>query len=102
MLRCSFKKDDGNRCKIKTLTVSGVCHVHENSPECSICYEKINKTNIYESKCNHSFHVNCIEKWLERYNTCPLCREDLPHKKYKVSISDDPLLKQFTPSFGSS
>lgn len=97
MLRCSFKKSDGIRCKIKTPL--DFCHVHVNLPDCSICYGKINKTNYYESECNHIFHSSCIDTWLERNNTCPLCRTDLPQEKYKVTISNDPILKQFTPAF---
>lgn len=97
MLRCSFKKVDGNICKLKTN--SEVCHIHAGMPECSICYGKINKKDYYASKCNHTFHASCIGKWLERDNTCPLCRADLPQESYKVAISDDPILKQFTPAF---
>ena len=26
-------------------------------------------------KCKHHFHKKCIEKWLNKYNVCPLCRE---------------------------
>jgi len=97
MLRCSFKKDNGIKCKIKTHV--DFCHVHTNMPECSICYGKINKNTLYTSECNHAFHTTCIETWLERDNSCPLCRSELPQEKYTVAISDDPIMKQFTPAF---
>ena len=97
MPRCSFKKVDGIRCKLKTKT--DICHVHKNILECSICYGKINKNDYYISDCNHEFHISCISMWLERDNSCPLCRTDLPQEKYTVSISNDPILKQFTFSF---
>lgn len=97
MPRCSFKKVDGIICKLKTN--NEFCHMHTDMSECSICYGKINKNDYYVSDCNHTFHSSCIDTWLERDNTCPLCRADLPQEKYKVTISNDPILKQFTPAF---
>ena len=87
MPRCSFKKADGLICKLKTC--NEFCHIHLNTTDCSICYEKINKKEKYKTKCNHSFHSNCINKWLERDNKCPLCRGILPHSVYKITISDN-------------
>lgn len=28
--------------------------------------------------CGHYFHTQCINEWLERHNTCPVCRYELP------------------------
>lgn len=42
---------------------------------CSICLDEIDETNKIETKCNHLFHKNCLDKW-ER-NTCPNCRSFL-------------------------
>ncbi|XP_068082728.1 E3 ubiquitin-protein ligase RNF181 [Anabrus simplex] len=28
--------------------------------------------------CEHEFHAECILMWLEKTNTCPLCRHELP------------------------
>ncbi len=39
---------------------------------CSICWSSMN--DIYNTKCKHSFHKICIDKWLENNNTCPICR----------------------------
>lgn len=43
---------------------------------CIICYEdyKINE-KVYEiKKCNHNFHKNCINQWLNEKEVCPICR----------------------------
>ena len=27
-------------------------------------------------KCNHAFHLQCINRWLGTNNTCPICRRE--------------------------
>lgn len=29
---------------------------------------------IRQLKCNHKYHIECIEKWLSNNKTCPMCR----------------------------
>lgn len=41
--------------------------------ECSICFIDIENINMHETKCKHKFHNECINKWKEEKNTCPLC-----------------------------
>lgn len=46
--------------------------------ECSICLERYDKNNkIMNLKCRHTFHQECITKWLKDNNTCPQCRENI-------------------------
>lgn len=47
--------------------------------ECSICFEKIKKRQKFRAlPCSevkqHCFHTRCIDQWLARNNTCPVCR----------------------------
>ena len=44
--------------------------------ECSICAEPlVDGTQVcLNANCEHGFHCNCIRPWLQRNNTCPLCR----------------------------
>ena len=46
---------------------------------CVICMENIEKESIIRklNKCNHFFHINCIDKWFESKITCPTCRQDI-------------------------
>jgi len=44
---------------------------------CSICFEQYEKENYVAVKCGHTFHKDCIEKWLRIRQTCPLCRESV-------------------------
>ena len=46
---------------------------------CVICQEPLEDGCIMRKikKCNHSFHMNCLDIWLERKITCPTCRADI-------------------------
>ncbi|XP_022140627.1 RING-H2 finger protein ATL64 [Momordica charantia] len=69
----------------------------EDEVMCSICLtEFARQDSVYElPDCAHVFHINCIEKWMERNNfTCPLCRcffniENRP-EKLRFVIPDNP------------
>ena len=44
--------------------------------QCAICHEE--DTVVRRTlRCNHTFHVHCIDKWLTVNNTCPLCRQKI-------------------------
>ncbi|XP_058731016.1 RING-H2 finger protein ATL78-like [Vicia villosa] len=45
--------------------------------ECVICLSEFTngeKVRILP-KCNHGFHVRCIDKWLKEHPSCPKCRQ---------------------------
>ena len=35
----------------------------------------LNTKKIYELNCEHSFHLECINNWLQVKNKCPLCNQ---------------------------
>ncbi|KAI4329018.1 hypothetical protein L6164_021325 [Bauhinia variegata] len=44
--------------------------------ECAVCLCELvqgEKARILP-KCNHGFHVDCIDMWFQSHSTCPLCR----------------------------
>ncbi|GLJ09587.1 hypothetical protein SUGI_0112420 [Cryptomeria japonica] len=48
----------------------------EQRLECAVClseFEEEEKGRILPV-CNHSFHVDCIDRWFESQSTCPICR----------------------------
>ena len=45
-----------------------------NENKCQICLTEWNKDAYKMPSCKHCFHKDCITKWLEKNNTCPLCR----------------------------
>lgn len=44
--------------------------------ECAVCLCDVSEGEMARllPKCNHGFHVDCIDMWLQSHSTCPLCR----------------------------
>lgn len=40
---------------------------------CTICLSEIDRPERFVSKCFHTFHSECIFKWVSIRNSCPLC-----------------------------
>jgi hypothetical protein len=61
--------------------------------QCSICLTDLEK-NIKKLKCEHSFHENCINKWINTsINTCPLCRDTISLSKITfLPINNRPII----------
>ncbi|XP_052198375.1 uncharacterized protein LOC127805661 [Diospyros lotus] len=49
--------------------------VEEEEAACAVCLEKISKgMRVATTPCSHTFHSNCLFRWLPRGSSCPLCR----------------------------
>jgi hypothetical protein len=56
----------------------------DTANKCSICWE--NMKEEHSTKCKHLFHKECIDLWLTKNNTCPLCRAILIKiKKHRIN-----------------
>ncbi|CAN1188670.1 RING-H2 finger protein ATL54 [Linum perenne] len=44
--------------------------------ECSVCLSEFQEDSMLRllPKCNHAFHISCIDTWLRSHTNCPLCR----------------------------
>ena len=59
---------------------------------CGICRDQIQKESEQQVlPCGDKFHPGCIQRWLGRNRSCPLCRKDVPLKNTGKPI----LLKRF-------
>lgn len=47
--------------------------------ECAICLCEISEQQTFITSCNHTFHRQCIERWMSGHDSCPLCRAHLSH-----------------------
>ncbi|RAL37183.1 hypothetical protein DM860_004105 [Cuscuta australis] len=61
--------------------------------ECAVCLSRFEDPEILRllPKCKHAFHVGCIDQWLQKHSTCPLCRhkissDDLASLQYSRSL----------------
>ena len=66
--------------------------------DCPICLEPISR-NKKILKCNHAFHKSCVNTWLQRHDTCPMCRclinyieGKIKRKKYKISVNNSEIV----------
>eukprot|EP00249_Psilotum_nudum_P010939 c22861_g1_i1 orf=866-1951(+) len=64
--------------------------------ECAVCLceFKENEKGRLLPKCNHNFHIECIDMWFHSHSTCPLCRThavpdsipDIPNSQEDASM----------------
>ena len=49
---------------------------------CAICQDIQPETKIARVLiCHHKFHIGCIEFWLSKNKTCPICRYDISYDR---------------------
>lgn len=73
--------DESEKDKLKVYKLS------ENKEEkCSVCMSDMNTDeHVCELPCNHTFHNNCIQPWLQQYNyKCPICRKEVGKPKHNI------------------
>jgi len=52
---------------------------HSECEDCAICMSTIEGSNDYMvTPCDHTFHANCLQQWLDQKLECPICRRNLP------------------------
>nr|AOX49225.1 RING-H2 finger protein [Acacia koa] len=72
---------------------------HTEQVECPVCLSEFEEgeTGRILPKCNHSFHVDCIDMWFKTHSTCPTCRAavepapaDANRPEVVITVSDEP------------
>ncbi len=49
----------------------------KSKEKCTICCDILYESITRKLKCKHTYHVYCIDDWLETHKTCPNCRHEL-------------------------
>lgn len=63
---------NGEKCEVSL-------RVHPLEDSCPVCQEDYGvNESLIRLPCRHMFHEECVLKWLEKHNTCPMCRHELP------------------------
>ncbi|CAG9465800.1 unnamed protein product [Pedinophyceae sp. YPF-701] len=53
----------------------------QEGDKCIICTDEYEvDQQVIKMPCQHVFHEDCLDKWLNINNTCPVCRHELPEE----------------------
>lgn len=55
--------------------------------ECSICLKNIYCNNLIKTECNHIFHIDCLNIWINEKETCPMCRQSVNNSRINLSLA---------------
>lgn len=66
---CSSLTKKGAKCK----SVGTRCRWHILDT-CPVCFDDVQFSSRHVTNCNHVFHQECIRKWFETSDECPICR----------------------------
>ena len=73
------RREDAGRLKAAAGSAAVLVFASASDHECPICCDAMSAgCTAAVMPCQHVYHEHCIEKWLSRRNTCPLCRCPLP------------------------
>jgi hypothetical protein len=50
----------------------------DHTTVCSICMVGIEQEDAMTTPCGHSFHAECLGRWMQQEMICPVCRDVLP------------------------
>ncbi|KAH7680837.1 E3 ubiquitin-protein ligase ATL10/75/76/77/78 protein [Dioscorea alata] len=87
---------------LPVLVFSDLVELPGGNAECAICLSELvagERVRVLP-KCNHGFHVKCIDRWLMGSSSCPTCRQCLFPFKTKVAgcaVEDAPTGSTVTP-----
>jgi hypothetical protein len=67
----------------------GDAGVRAPAAECAVCLQDfVAEDRLRVMPCSHTFHQDCIFRWLRMNHVCPLCRHALPTQAQPVDDDD--------------
>ncbi|CAN6276646.1 unnamed protein product [Urochloa humidicola] len=66
----------------------------KDDAQCSICLGEYKEKEILRiiPTCQHNFHLACLDLWLQKQTTCPICRVSL--KELQAAMSSASSIRQ--------
>jgi hypothetical protein len=59
------------------------CSFYKNNEIISIkTFLSIDLSIDLSCKCDGKFHIKCLKKWIDKTDSCPICRKQIYKKKY--------------------
>ncbi|XP_057847447.1 RING-H2 finger protein ATL2-like [Cryptomeria japonica] len=57
--------------------------------ECVVCLSNFEESEKIRAlpNCNHSFHIECINMWLQSHTNCPICRQRVSSNRSPTIMS---------------
>lgn len=65
---------------------------HNVKGDCSICHDNF-KENAFKLSCGHYFHYDCLKNWIDKKNSCPLCRLELLSDQNRENLKEKTKIK---------
>ncbi|KAI5679517.1 hypothetical protein M9H77_00744 [Catharanthus roseus] len=61
--------------------------------ECAVCLSELSEGDKARllPKCNHGFHVECIDMWFQSHSTCPICRNSVSPNNPEIKLESLPM-----------
>ncbi|KAL8127305.1 hypothetical protein AgCh_014281 [Apium graveolens] len=61
--------------KVTSTNITSCCY----ETSCAICLQDVKNGDLARTlpDCRHCFHLHCIDEWLTRQGSCPICRKDV-------------------------
>ena len=79
LLRDLLTKDGHPPASKASIDALTSVHITDSDGECVICLEEWDVGVVAkEMPCEHKFHGDCINKWLQIHGSCPVCRYNMP------------------------
>ena len=73
---------------IKNLKEIEISDDETSTEDCAVCKEGFEKKQIaHRLPCGHMYHRDCILPWIQKHNTCPVCRHVLPAEQQQQNSS---------------
>jgi hypothetical protein len=91
----------------KLVAAEGCKHTVRSGPlwseQCAVCHDDyVEGEELRVLPCQHKYHRDCIDKWLERSRTCPVCKHDIveetkQHVRSPSSLAMPPVVPGLPP-----